>query len=335
MTPTPQTMVEPPGHPIQIVARRTGLSADVIRAWEKRYGVVEPVRTDGGRRLYSDADIARLQLLARATLSGRSIGEVAGLAPETLAALVRADAASVAHAREGTADQTADVTSAAAAPRRDALPAGASTREQVEACVDALERFDITELDAALRRASIALSAEVYLDTLVVPFWDAVLERVRAGTLRTAHEHLALRALRRALDRLVEAASSPLAPHDLVVTTPSGQSHELGALLVTATAAAEGWRAIYVGPGVPAEAIAETTAQLGARAVTVSLGTSGSDRAIPRELRRLRALLPQDVAILIEGAAADAHRGVLREIDAVILRDPAALRARLRALRDG
>ena len=320
MTPTLRTVAESPGHPIQIVARRTGLSADVIRAWEKRYGVVEPVRTDGGRRLYSDADVARLQLLARATLSGRSIGEVAGLAPETLAALVRADAATVAHA--------------AASPRRGPLPADASAREQVEACVDALERFDITELDAALRRASVALSAEVYLDTLVVPFWDAVLERVRTGTLRAAHEHLALRALRRALDRVVEAASSPLAPHDLVVTTPSGQSHELGALLVTATAAAEGWRAIYVGPGVPAEAIADTTTQLGARAVTVSLGSSGSDRAIQHELRRLRALLPQDVAILIEGAAADAHRGVLREIDAVILRDPAALRARLRALRD-
>ena len=331
MTSTPQTAAESPGHPIQIVARRTGLSADVIRAWEKRYRVVEPVRTEGGRRLYSDADVARLQLLARATLSGRSIGEVAGLAPDTLAALVRADAATTAHATATTAAHAA----ATAAPRRGPPPADASAREQVEACVEALERFDITELDAALRRASVALSAEVYLDTLVVPFWDAVLERVRAGTLRAAHEHLALRALRRALDRVVEAASSPLAPHDLVVTTPSGQSQELGALLVTATAAAEGWRAIYVGPGVPAEAIADTTAQLGARAVTVSLGTAGSDRAIPRELRRLRALLPQDVAILIEGAAADAHRGVLREIDAVILRDPAALRARLRALRDG
>ena len=330
MTPETQIAPAPPGHPIQIVARRTGLSADVIRAWEKRYGVVEPVRTESGRRLYSDADVARLQLLARATLSGRSIGEVAALAPATLAALVRADAASVAHARDDAPDAAAT-----AAPPRAPLPADATAHEQVEACVDALERFDITELDAALRRASVALSAEVYLDTLVVPFWDAVLERVRAGTLRAAHEHLALRALRRALDRLVEAASSPLAPHDIVVTTPSGQPQELGALLVTATAAAEGWRAIYVGPGVPAEAIADATAQLGARAVTVSLGTAGSDRAIPRELRRLRALLPQDVAILVEGAAADAHRGVLREIDAVILRDPAALRARLRALRDG
>ena len=274
MTSTPQTAAESPGHPIQIVARRTGLSADVIRAWEKRYRVVEPVRTEGGRRLYSDADVARLQLLARATLSGRSIGEVAGLAPDTLAALVRADAATTAHATATTAAHAA--AHATAAPRRGPPPADASAREQVEACVEALERFDITELDAALRRARVALSAEVYLDTLVVPFWDAVLERVRAGTLRAAHEHLALRALRRALDRVVEAASSPLAPHDLVVTTPSGQSQELGALLVTATAAAEGWRAIYVGPGGPAEAIADTPAQLGARAVPVSLGTAGT-----------------------------------------------------------
>ena len=60
-------------HPIQVVTRRTGLSADVIRIWEKRYGVVAPMRTPTGRRLYSDADIERLRLLARATLTGCSI----------------------------------------------------------------------------------------------------------------------------------------------------------------------------------------------------------------------------------------------------------------------
>lgn len=328
MTPRPDSATALPGHPIQIVARRTGLSADVIRAWEKRYGVVEPQRTEGGRRLYTDADVERLQLLARATLSGRTIREVAGLDPAALAALVRADSATTAHAGDGAA------AGLPAATRRGPAPSAASAQAQLEACLAALGRFDVAELDAALRRAIVALSAEVFLDTLVVPFWDSVLERVRAGTLRAAHEHVALSALRRALDRVVEAATSPLAPPDLVVTTPSGQPQELGALLATATAAAEGWRAIYVGPGLPAEAIAEATAQLGARAVTLSLGTVVSDRAIPRELRRLRALLPQDVAILIEGAAADAHRGVLREIDAVILRDPAALRTRLRALRD-
>ncbi|MGZ8469204.1 MAG: MerR family transcriptional regulator [Gemmatirosa sp.] len=324
MTPSPTSVSHPPGHPIQVVARRTGLSADVIRAWEKRYRVVEPARSDVGRRLYSDADVERLRLLARATLTGRPIGEVAVLTPSALAALVHDEAA-----RDVMTGEPPSTTNGHA-PRAPAPPAA---RDRIDACLDALARFDVTALDATLRRASVALSAEAFLDSLVVPFWDATLERVRAGTLRITHEHIALGALRRALDRVVEAATSPLDPPDLVVSTPSGQPQELGALLATATAAAEGWRAVYVGGGLPAEAIAEATTQLGARAVTLSLGTTVSDRAIPRELRRLRALLPQDVAILVEGAATDAHRGVLREIDAIVLRDPAELRARLRTLR--
>ena len=67
--------------------------------------------------------------------------------------------------------------------------------------------------------------------------------------------------------------------------------------------------------------------------MTVSLGAAPGDRIVPRELRRLRTLLPDDVAIVVEGAAAEAHRGVLREIGASVLRDVPALLARLRALR--
>src|SRR5689334_7308916 len=76
-------------HPIQVVTRRTALSADVIRAWEKRHGVVAPVRTPTGRRLYSDADIERLRLLGRATRAGYSIHRAAALPPGTLAAVAR------------------------------------------------------------------------------------------------------------------------------------------------------------------------------------------------------------------------------------------------------
>ena len=60
-------------HPMRVVSQRTGLSPDVLRAWEKRYGVVLPQRTDGGQRLYSDSDLARLSLLARAIAGGRSL----------------------------------------------------------------------------------------------------------------------------------------------------------------------------------------------------------------------------------------------------------------------
>src|SRR5512143_21813 len=78
-------------HPIQVVARRTGLSPDVIRAWERRYHAVAPQRSTTARRLYSNEDIARLQCLRQATQSGRRIGDVARLSLPELQALLQQD----------------------------------------------------------------------------------------------------------------------------------------------------------------------------------------------------------------------------------------------------
>src|SRR5687768_1892912 len=84
-TSTPGTQ---PRHPIGVVARRTGLKPDLIRAWERRYGAVEPGRTDTRRRFYSDADIHRLLLLRQVVKTGRGIGQVAQLSNEDLEALI-------------------------------------------------------------------------------------------------------------------------------------------------------------------------------------------------------------------------------------------------------
>jgi hypothetical protein len=313
---TPQSH---PIHPIQIVTRRTGLSADVVRAWEKRYHVVTPVRSPNGRRLYSDTDITRLRLLAQATLTGRSIGQVAALPTAELAALV------------GEGDRAASLSSNGA--HDDTTPSSTpAARDLMEESLDAIGRYDGIALDLLLRRATMALSADTFLDALVVPLVGRLGVQVGDGTLRPSHRHLAHAVLRRVLDHVVATATAPLDSHDLVVSTPSGQAQELGALVVAATAAAEGWRVTYVGPGVPAEDIVETAQHLGARAVALSLGVAPGDREVARELRRLRALLPPGVDILVDGAA-DAHRTVLGEIGAIVLGDRGTLRSRLRAQR--
>src|SRR5579864_136502 len=87
-------------HPIGVAAERTGLSLDVLRVWERRYGAVAPARAGGGQRLYSDADLERLRLLRLATLAGRGIGQVASLGSKELAELVRED--ETARGRKGT-----------------------------------------------------------------------------------------------------------------------------------------------------------------------------------------------------------------------------------------
>ncbi|MEP6550304.1 MAG: MerR family transcriptional regulator, partial [Gemmatimonadales bacterium] len=80
-------------HPIAVVAERTGLTQDVLRVWERRYGAVKPTRGSNGQRLYTDADVHRLRDLHAATIAGRNIGQVAKLSDKALSAIVQGDAA--------------------------------------------------------------------------------------------------------------------------------------------------------------------------------------------------------------------------------------------------
>ena len=88
-------------HPIQIVARRTGLSVDVIRAWERRYNAVTPTRTETGTRLYSNNDVKKLTLLSWAISAGRRIGDVASLSINDLTQVIDSDEVATTDLREG------------------------------------------------------------------------------------------------------------------------------------------------------------------------------------------------------------------------------------------
>jgi methylmalonyl-CoA mutase cobalamin-binding subunit len=311
---------------MRVVTRRTGLSADLLRAWERRYEVVTPRRSKGGRRLYSDADIERLRLLYRATLAGRSIGLVADLSPDALAAVVRQDVAADAK-RDGNADSLGD----GSGPRvLHALPPGAEYHAD---CLRAVERLDAALLEGILRRAVVALTAVTFVDAVVVPLLEDVGTRWREGTLRPVHGHLASVVVRRALDRVIESAGSTLATSNVVVATPAGQVHEFGALLVAASAAAEGWRVTYLGADLPAEDIGEAAVRTRADAVALSLVYPAGDIAVGDELRRLRRVLPAGVALLVGGAASASYAAVLDDIGAIRLDGLAGFRAELVTLR--
>src|SRR5689334_9472112 len=146
-------------HPIQVVTRRTGVSADVLRVWEKRYAVVTPVRSPSGRRLYSDADIERLRLIVRATRTGRTIGQVAALPAAALVALLDEKPA---------AEQRPHGRAPADAAPSSPSVAGDLAGDLLEACAEAIARFDAVTLDLLLRRAVVALSADDFLDAVVL-----------------------------------------------------------------------------------------------------------------------------------------------------------------------
>ena len=114
-----------------------------------------------------------------------------------------------------------------------------------------------------------------------------------------------------------------------MATTPQGQLHELGAVMAAALAAEQGWRAVYLGPSLPAAEIAGIASQNKARAVALSIVYPDDDPNLERELRDLRRFLPQNVAVLVGGRAAEHYGTEIGAIGAVLIKDLAQLQAEL------
>jgi DNA-binding transcriptional MerR regulator len=203
-------------HPIQVVARRTGLTADVLRAWEKRYGVVEPGRSEGGRRLYSDDDIERLRLLRRASAAGRRISQIARLSRRQLVDLVQEDE------REEAVTEI------------EPAPGEAMAVELLNAAVAAAGRLAGRELEAVLNRALVTLGASTLIEHVLAPLMVKLGEGWEHGSLRPAHEHLASTIVMRVLGKIIDSAEPAGGAPKLVVATPSHQLHEFGALFAAA-----------------------------------------------------------------------------------------------------
>lgn len=315
-TPRTSTRLLTHRHPMRVVTRRTGLSAEILRVWERRYRVVTPARTQTGRRLYSDAEIERLHLLHRATLGGRSIGLVAGLSNPALEELLRKDAEA----------DLARTTRAATA--RGTAPFSAD--RFVTESLRALEQFDPETLGAVLRRASVALPVIDFLEDVVASLLDQVGTRWREGTLRPVHGHLAATVVRRVLEHTTVASPAP-APRILLATL-TGQAHELGAIMAGAAASAEGWAVTWLGANLPATDIADAAVTLRVQAVGLSLVHPTTDATVSDELQRLHSLLPRSITLLVGGAAAAGYAETLDGIGVAPLSDIGALITRLRDL---
>ena len=312
-TPLP-TEPELPRHPVRVVAQRTGLSSHVLRAWERRYGVVTPTRTEGGQRLYSDADIERLILLRTLTSHGGSISQLAQLPQSDLARRVEEDRA----ARNGSASGGGEVDGAVARWR--------------EAALHAIETLDGAVLRRQLERAVVGLGTTHFLDGVVGPVLTEIGQRWRAGEMGVAHEHLATAVFRQVLGWVRETAEAGSRAPALVVATLPNQLHEGGAMLVAAAAATEGWRVIYLGVDLPPGEIAAAALRTGARAVALSLIHPADDVAIGPHIAALRRVLPADLPLLFGGAAAESYRDDIEAVDGEIVTELAELRRALGAL---
>lgn len=290
----------------------TGLSAHVIRIWEKRYSAVTPSRTGSNRRMYSAEDIERLRLLAQATSTGNTISNLAPLSNEELRELIAATGGDVDFVANGNREANAGHPSAARGHHGE----DTAVQDWVGEALQATRRFDAEKLEEILRRATVRLGHNGVLTRVVSPLAVQLGNLWQAGQITAAHEHFATALIRNFLGRHARPYPTGVELPCAVVATPPGQLHELGAVMVAALAANLGWRVVYLGTSLPAAEIAGAALQNRARAVILSIVYPPDDPRLAAELQHLRSLLPASIALLAGGRSAAAYGETLRQLGA-------------------
>ena len=229
------------------LSRRTGVRADTLRAWERRYELLSPERSEGGFRLYGRDDESRVRAMKALIDSGVSASEAARLAVSSPGATAPSPI------------------SGATPPQSDGMPPS----EQAERLRAALERFDEAEANAVLDDALARLTVETVADRIVLPAMRRIGERWESGDVTVAQEHFAtgiLRGRMLSLARNWGAGSGPMA----LLACPPGEHHDLGLVVFGVVLHARGWRVTYLGPNTPIETIAEAAAELHPDAVVLA-----------------------------------------------------------------
>lgn len=303
--------------PIKVVSQMTGLSVHVIRAWEKRYHVVDPDRTDTNRRLYSEEDIEKLRLLNDASHLGHNIGSLANLSLSELKNLLFKEKSNVSENKIGLKNSGN----------------GANTEEILSECLEAIINYDAKKFESILLNTSARLTQPVLIEDVVIPLVYKIGDMWHNGELRVANEHLASSVIRSFLFNLLESYSINDSAPVLISATPRGQEHELGALIAGVIAASAGWKVVYLGSNLPAEEIGSVVSYLNARVVAISLVYPSDDPSLPKELKKLKQILTSSVSIIAGGRAVDGYLNVLDEINAFVVKNTKQLRLELDAVR--
>jgi DNA-binding transcriptional MerR regulator len=242
------------------LSRRTGVSTDLLRAWERRYGVVEPARSPGGFRLYSDEDAERIRAMAAHV--------AAGVAPAQAAAMVAA--------RHG---------------RRPA----AGPRDPLLALRGALESFDAAAAHAALDVLLEAFGVESLIGHVVLPYLRDVGDRWERGEVSVAQEHFASAILKERLLSLARAWGEGAGPRALLACPP-GELHDLGLIAFGLALRARGWQITFIGADAPIAAVAEAADALRPDAVVLAAVEERRFLDVADEIARLSAGHPVFVA---------------------------------------
>jgi MerR family transcriptional regulator, light-induced transcriptional regulator len=274
---------------ISAVERETGLSKDVLRMWERRYGFPKPARDENGERQYAAPEISKLRAIKRLMDVGVRPGKIIGLALEELSALADARAPA----------------------RRD--PSVPSLERDV---MSMLKAHDMSTLQHALTQWLMRQGLQRFVLETVVPLNRAVGDAWMRGELHVFEEHLYTELLKAALRIAINAFPRAVGTPRLLLTTLPNEQHALGLLMVEALLVPEGAQCISLGPQTPLDDVRRAAAAHRADVVALSFSGAFPLRQATDSLATLRRHLPAPVALWAGG---EMTRRIRRTLPGVVL----------------
>jgi DNA-binding transcriptional MerR regulator len=291
---------------IKEAAHRAGVSVPLLRAWERRYGVVRPARTASGYRLYDDEAIARLRAMQRLIESGWTASQAA----------LNLQTAGVSEL-ENPGTSTSQPADAGADPFADSL---------IRTFVEAAARLDERAVDAVVDELFASASFERSVDQRVMPALRALGDAWAAGALSVGGEHMASHAVLRRLSAAFEAAGQGPGGGPVIVGLPPGSRHEIGALAFATVVRRRGLPVVYLGADVPLASWRVAVAASAGRAAIIAVPTD-KDRAQAAGVTR--ALLEGAYGVLVAIGGPGATRTTVPD---AVTRLPDGMRASIVAL---
>jgi methanogenic corrinoid protein MtbC1 len=250
--------IDTPVYTIKTVVQQTGIPTATLRAWERRYGVLSPGRSDGGYRLYSERDIAILRWL-KSHID-------AGVAISSAVALLELQHRAGEHPEQELLSALSAIREPATGPRHVATV--------VDELLDALLCYREADAEAILAEAFALYSVESVAEDVIAPVLVEIGERWHRGETSVVQEHFATAFLRRRLSTLFHAYDQPATGPLAVTGAAPGEWHDVGILLVSLALRRHGWRVIYLGQNVPVSQLIQEVRSLAPDMICFSATTA-------------------------------------------------------------
>jgi hypothetical protein len=237
------SLSQTPAYNLKVVLKETGIAADTLRAWERRYGIPMPQRTPGGHRLYSQHDIHLIKWLMARQKEGLSISRAVDHWQELLAS--------------GTDPLAGEQGSKPMETSASPLATGSLEDSRLE-WLYACQAYNEAGAEQALNQAFALYPVETVVTELIQAGLHEMGGMWQRGQASVQQEHFASALAGRRLEALIAAAPPPTRPEAILLACPAEEWHAFPLLLLSLLLKRRGWNTVYLGANVPLEEMEET-----------------------------------------------------------------------------